>query len=62
VLADLSARLERDYGKGYSVDNLEAFRQFYLDYPVLISETASRNSLPPASGNFRCAVSEIADF
>lgn len=48
VLADLSARLERDYGKGYSVDNLEAFRQFYLDYPVLISETASRNSLPPA--------------
>ena len=30
VLANLSARLESDYGKGYSVDNLESFRQFYL--------------------------------
>lgn len=28
---------------GYSVDNLEAFRQFYLDYPRLISETMPRN-------------------
>jgi hypothetical protein len=41
-------RLARDYGKGYSVDNLESFRQFYLDYPRLISETASRNSMLPA--------------
>lgn len=48
VLADLSERLGRDYGRGYSVDNLEAFRQFYLDYPRLISETASRNSMSPA--------------
>ena len=48
VLANLSARLESDYGKGYSVDNLESFRQFYLDYPRLISETASRNSMLPA--------------
>src|SRR5450759_2333631 len=47
VLADLSERLGRDYGRGYSVDNLEAFRQFYLDYPRLISETASRNSMLP---------------
>lgn len=48
VLAELSERLGRDFGKGYSVDNLEAFRQFYLDYPRLISETASRNSALPA--------------
>ena len=48
VLADLSERLGRDFGKGYSVDNLEAFRQFYLDYPRLISETKSRNSMLPA--------------
>ncbi len=43
VLAELSDRLTRDCGRGYSVDNLEAFRQFYLDYPRLISETTPRN-------------------
>jgi predicted nuclease of restriction endonuclease-like (RecB) superfamily len=42
ALAELSSRLKRDYGRGYSVDNLEAFRQFYLDYPQLISETVPR--------------------
>ena len=48
VLAELSERLTRDYGRGYSVDNLEAFRQFYVDYPELISETAPRNLMLPA--------------
>ncbi len=43
VLADLSERLGREFGRGYSVDNLEAFRQFYVDYPNLISETLFRN-------------------
>jgi hypothetical protein len=33
-----------EFGRGYSADNLEAFRQFYLEYPELISETASRKS------------------
>lgn len=50
ALADLSARLGCEYGRGYSVDNLEAFRQFYLEYPRLISETVPRNlSLPTIS-------------
>ncbi|MDQ0082595.1 hypothetical protein J2W35_002954 [Variovorax boronicumulans] len=44
LLAELSTRLNAEFGRGYSVDNLEAFRQFYLDYPQLISETASRKS------------------
>ncbi len=48
VLAELSARLTLDYGRGYSVDNLEAFRQFYLAYPLLISETPSRKLGVPA--------------
>ncbi len=48
LLADLSERLGRDYGRGYSADNLEAFRQFYLEYPRLISETVSRNFVLPA--------------
>ncbi|MGJ7511043.1 PDDEXK nuclease domain-containing protein [Variovorax sp. GT1P44] len=53
LLAELSERLNAEFGRGYSVDNLEAFRQFYLDYPQLISETVPRNSseapnLPPS--------------
>ena len=44
LLAGLSARLTQDFGRGWSVDNLEAFRQFYLFYPRLISETVSRQS------------------
>ena len=44
LLAELSTRLNAEFGRGYSVDNLEAFRQFYLDYPQLISETLSRKS------------------
>lgn len=48
LLVDLSERLGHDYGRGYSVDNLEAFRQFYLEYPRLISETVPRNSVFPA--------------
>jgi predicted nuclease of restriction endonuclease-like (RecB) superfamily len=47
LLAGLSAGLTQDYGRGYSVDNLEAFRQFYLEYPALISETAYRKSATP---------------
>ncbi|MET3495184.1 DUF1016 N-terminal domain-containing protein [Variovorax boronicumulans] len=45
LLAELSARLNTEFGRGYSVDNLEAFRQFYLEYPRLISETAPRKLL-----------------
>lgn len=49
LLAELSARLNAEFGRGYSVDNLEAFRQFYLDFPQLISDTVSRKlMLPPA--------------
>ena len=37
-------RVAAEFGRGNSVDNLEAFRQFYLDYPQPVdnSETASR--------------------
>jgi predicted nuclease of restriction endonuclease-like (RecB) superfamily len=47
VLAELSSRLTAELGRGYSVDSLEAFRQFYIDYPLLISETASRKLVAP---------------
>jgi predicted nuclease of restriction endonuclease-like (RecB) superfamily len=42
LLDQLSRRLTRKFGRGYSRDNLEAFRLFYLGYPGLISETVSR--------------------
>ncbi len=36
LLADLSARLQADYGKGFSIQNLEHFRDFYLTYVGLV--------------------------
>lgn len=44
LLLELSGRLKKDFGNGYSVDNLELFRRFYLEYPKLISEEPRRNS------------------
>jgi len=48
LLADLSGRLQEEYGNGYSVDNLEFFRRFYREYPVLISEAPPRKSATPS--------------
>jgi predicted nuclease of restriction endonuclease-like (RecB) superfamily len=45
VLQDLSTRLQSDFGRGYSVDNLELFRRFYREYPVLISEALPRKTI-----------------
>ena len=41
LLGGLSRRLQADFGRGYSVDNLEWFRQFYLDYPELLGAAKS---------------------
>src|SRR5688500_4258091 len=40
----LSAALTKEFGKGYSVDNLENFKRFYVTYQTRISETPSRKS------------------
>lgn len=46
LLERLSADLTRQFGRGFSVDNLEAMRTLFLAYPsALISETPSRKSL-----------------
>jgi len=42
LLEEISRRLKKEYGAGYSVDNLELFRRFYLEYRKLISDAASR--------------------
>lgn len=36
LLLDLSTRLGADYSRGYSVDNLELFRRFFLECKVLV--------------------------
>lgn len=41
ILKDLSKRLQRKYGGGYSVDNLELFRRFFLNYPSLLGNEIS---------------------
>ena len=40
LLKDLSEKLTKEFGKGFSVDNLENMRKFYLTYSI--SETLSR--------------------
>ncbi len=42
TLKNLSKRLSRDYGKGYSEDNLNRMRTFFLLYRFRISATVSR--------------------
>ena len=42
LLKELSRRLTSRFGRGFSVDNLENMRRFYLTYSDMISETASR--------------------
>jgi len=41
LLADLAAHLKAEFGSGYGVDNLELFRRFYQEYPVLLPEQIS---------------------
>jgi predicted nuclease of restriction endonuclease-like (RecB) superfamily len=44
TLVRLSQALINEFGKGYSTDNLERFRNFYLSYRNRISATLSRKS------------------
>ncbi|MFA4874409.1 MAG: PDDEXK nuclease domain-containing protein [bacterium] len=49
LVRDLSARLQSDYGAGYSLANVKYFRKFYLEYPRLVEVAkghAVRSLLP----------------
>ena len=37
LVADLAERLTKDFGRGFTKNNLEHFRAFYLTYPNLVS-------------------------
>lgn len=41
LLTELSVQMHKDFGRGYSVDNLEWFRAFYLNYPNLLNTPKS---------------------
>ena len=44
TIRKLSNKLSKKFGKGFSADNLESMRKFYLSYQFRISETVSRKS------------------
>src|ERR1035438_9272275 len=37
LVVELSRKITVDFGQGYSITNLEHFRDFYLTYPQLLS-------------------------
>src|SRR5690606_28537747 len=49
----LSHQLTKEYGKGYSVDNLEKFRRFYIIYRSKISESLIRKSYKQSFVSFQ---------
>jgi hypothetical protein len=52
--------LRKEFGSGYSVDSLERFRAFFLEYPVLLKgEKIRRTAADFSELNFRCTA---ADF
>jgi predicted nuclease of restriction endonuclease-like (RecB) superfamily len=52
LLIRLSKDLTKKFGKGFSVDNLESMRSFYLVYPYFLkSETMSRKSVKSAKAS-----------
>ncbi|MBN9297957.1 MAG: DUF1016 family protein [Filimonas sp.] len=44
TITQLSISLTKEFGKGYSVDNIERFRNFYLSYKKRISASLMRKS------------------
>ena len=55
LMKNLSTELQKEFGKGFSVNNLQNMRLFYITYPIQqtvsanlqISETLSRKSATP---------------
>jgi len=57
TLKQLSVLLLKDYGKGYSEDNLARCRKFYLLYNNKISATVSRKSSTPSKKRISATLS-----
>jgi predicted nuclease of restriction endonuclease-like (RecB) superfamily len=52
LIEGLSERLLRDYGSGYSVQNLWFIRQFYLTYPRLVQPASIPHALRGESSSY----------
>src|SRR5439155_506750 len=44
LIRELSAKLQKDFGKGYSTTNLRLFRQFFLTYAKLLPAGIGRTA------------------
>ncbi|MBZ0199059.1 MAG: PDDEXK nuclease domain-containing protein [Ignavibacteriaceae bacterium] len=51
ILNGLSKKLIKNFGRGFSVDNLENMRKFFLQYSHRISATLSRKFIESSSSN-----------
>ena len=60
LLKEVSSRLQTDFGKGYSVNNLEHFRDFYLTYPDLIVPAKSHALRVKLAGDSEADISGIS--
>jgi hypothetical protein len=56
LIAELSEKLQKDFGVGYGTTNLKLFRQFFLAYPTLlkgrIGHTLGDQSVPADETQF----------
>ena len=51
LLKELSSRLTDEFGKGFSVNNLQLMRKFFIENKYQIQQTVSAKSSPEAEGN-----------
>jgi len=62
VLKILSQRLQKEFGKGFSQDNLERMKRFYLLYSKAISATVLRKSEDDSIPQTLSAKLQMPDF
>jgi predicted nuclease of restriction endonuclease-like (RecB) superfamily len=51
LLKELSSRLTEEFGKGFSVNNLQLMRKFFIENKYQIQQTVSAKSSPKAEGD-----------
>lgn len=51
LIRSLSERLTLDFGKGFNVSNLWAFKQFYAAFPILRTVRGESSGIRPMEGN-----------
>ncbi len=61
LLRQLSGRLRKEFGAGFSVDSLERFRGFFLQYPVLLTGEKSAALRRISSASISAAPRRISD-